>query len=89
MIGPIDSYFSEEGKKVPYLDRIEDYLYRNNDLSLELAVDEILRYIMVRNSTKDIIWNPNTNILVKIDTPLGRKCLEELGCKIKISYEYK
>tara|TARA_B110000967_G_C18660803_1_gene448050 strand:- start:342 stop:770 length:429 start_codon:yes stop_codon:yes gene_type:complete len=62
--------------------KIETYL--TSDL-YNNAVDYAMKYIMIKNSNKENIWNPNTNKLVKISTPIGYKCLKLLDCSISYS----
>jgi hypothetical protein len=59
--------------------KIEYYLTTD---SYNLAIDYALKYIMIKNSTNDHIWNPITNRLVKISTPTGYKCLKLLDCSL-------
>jgi hypothetical protein len=57
------------------------YSYRY-EMELDNAADKIIRYIMLKYSTDDKIWNPETNRLICIYTPTGRECLEKLNCSL-------
>ena len=61
----------------------------NKSYDPDEAVNETMRYLMISMSTKEKIWNPDTNRLVKINTPVGKKALEKLGCKLVVSWDYK
>lgn len=54
---------------------------------LNKATDHLLRAIMLHNSTKDKIWNPETNRLVRIDTPTGMKAMKLLDCHLTYKCE--
>jgi len=56
-----------------------DYMYKE---TLETSADNIIKYIMIKHSNDDHIWNPQTNKLVKIYTPKGRQLLEMFGYKL-------
>lgn len=49
---------------------------------LNKATDHLLRAMMLHMSTEDKIWNPETNRLVRIDTPTGLKAMKLLDCKL-------
>ena len=59
-----------------------DYIYKD---TLESCADNILKYIMIKHSNDDKIWNHETNKLVKIYTPKGRQLLEMFDCKLTYS----
>ena len=46
------------------------------------AVDETLKYIMLKYSKEDKVWNPLTNRLVSISNPIGQNALKLLDCKL-------
>ena len=64
------------------LKKIENYCI-NNDY--DNAINETIRYIMLKYSTHDKIWNPLTNRLVCITTPTGIKSLKMLNCNLSYS----
>lgn len=57
-----------------------------NERLLEKCIDRVMRYIILKNSTEDKIWNPETQKLVSIQGRTGIKCLKILDCKLKYSY---
>lgn len=65
----------------------ELYCSYTYEKTLESIVDRVLRFIILKNSTEDKIFNIDTRRLVSIKTPKGMKILKELDCKI--TYEFK
>jgi hypothetical protein len=59
-----------------------------NESLLEKCIDRVMRYIILKNSTADKIWNPETQKLVSIQGRTGIKCLKMLDCQLKYSYEW-
>ena len=71
-----------------FLSSLENDLYGiNYERALEEMADRSIRYVILKNSKEDKILNYHTLRLVSIKTPKGQKLLEELGCKIKYSYQ--
>ena len=77
-----DSYFTGKHE----LDKIFLRSIYSSCYNPDKSVDETLKYLMLKMSTKEKIWNPNTNRLVLINTPTGKKALSLLGCKLEVSY---
>ena len=89
-IVPKKGYKSKEVDKVAL--EIERMLRRYTPMSiyeraLNKATDHLLRAIMLNMSTKDKIWNPETNRLVKIESPAGLKAMKLLDCKLTYKCE--
>ena len=61
------------------LNKIDLYLCREE---YDTAADETLKYIMLKRSSEDKIWNPKTNRLVSISNPVGQNALKLLDCKL-------
>lgn len=77
-----------QGISVNFLRSLENTLYSYNyESALESVVDRILRFLILKNSTEDKIFNIDTRRLVSIKTPKGMKILKELDCKIKYEFE--
>ena len=68
--------------------KIDWKLSEDTEHSLEEAVNISIKYIMLKNSTEDKIWNPDTNRLVKIASVKGLRCLELLDCQINYDKNY-
>ena len=64
--------------------QLYDYDYEK---ALESVVDRILRFLILKKSTQDKIFNMETRRLVSIKTPKGIKILKELGCTLVYNYE--
>ena len=62
---------------------VEKMIRTGTDRELEKTVNYVMKEIMLHMSTKDKIWNPETNRLVRIDTPTGLKALKTLECVLK------
>ena len=89
-IVPKNGYKSKDVEKVAV--EIERMLRRYRPMSmyerdLNKATDHLLRAMMLHYSTKDKIWNPETNRLVKIESPTGLKAMKLLGCKLTYKCE--
>lgn len=77
-----------QGIDIKFLRSLENTLYSYNyESALESVVDRILRFLILKNSTEEKIFNIDTRRLVSIKTPKGMKILKELDCKIKYEYE--
>ena len=61
------------------------YTYKKD---LEMTVDKIMRFLILKKSTPEKIYNPETGRLLKITSAQGIKILQDLGCKIEYSFEY-
>ena len=87
-----DNYYNITYIKSPdsrFFNQIHDLLlecYRDSDL--EKCIDKVMRYIILKNSTEDKIWNPETQKLVSIQGRTGIKCLKMLDCQLKYTYDY-
>ena len=77
-----------QGIDMNFLKSLHNELYSSYtyEETLESVVDRILRFIILKNSTEDKIFNIDTRRLVSIKTPKGMKILKELDCKI--TYEF-
>lgn len=74
-----NKYFKKElGDEIVY--KIEELL---TDDKHDIAINEYLKYLMLKRSTPEKIWNPKSNRLIKLKTPLGMKCIEILECSLK------
>jgi hypothetical protein len=62
---------------------VERMIGNGSDRDLEKTVNYVMREIMLHMSTKDKVWNPETNRLVRINTPTGLKALKSLECVLK------
>lgn len=87
---PSKGYKSKDVEKVAR--EVENMVRRYAPMSLyekqlNKATDHLLRAIMLHNSTKDKIWNPETNRLVRIDTPTGMKAMKLLDCHLTYKCE--
>lgn len=75
----------ENNKSMPEKQRkmVERMIGNGSDRDLEKTVNYVMREIMLHMSTKDKVWNPETNRLVRINTPTGLKALKSLECVLK------
>lgn len=85
---PEKGYKSKEVEKVA--SEVQNIITKVTDMTsyerhLNKATDHLLRAMMLHYSTKDKIWNPETNRLVKIQSPVGLKALKTLDCKLSYS----
>ena len=64
-------------------DKLVDYY---NESLLENCIYKVMRYIILKNSCEDKIWNPETQKSVNIKSRTGIKCLKMLDYKLKYSY---
>ena len=62
------------------------YSYSYED-DLEMVFNNMMRYLILKKSNPEKIYNPETGRLVKISTPQGIKILKDLNCKIEYSFE--
>lgn len=82
-----DGYYpitSVRGIDQKFLSKLDVYLSKSE---FDDCIDTIIRYIMLKNSTPDKIWNPLTNKLVKITTKTGQDSLKMLDCKLVYTYD--
>jgi uncharacterized protein (UPF0332 family) len=56
--------------------------------ALNKSIDRIMRYLILKHSTAEKIWNPATQKLVKVRTPQGMKILDSLDCQVKYDFTY-
>ena len=87
---PRNGYKSKDVEKVAR--EVENMVRRYAPMSiyernLNKATDHLLRAMMLHYSTKDKIWNPETNRLVRIDTPTGMKAMKLLDCHLTYKCE--
>ena len=73
-----------EFKKNLHNELYSTYTYKE---TLESVVDRVLRFIILKNSTDDKIFNIDTRRLVSIKTAKGMKILKDLDCQISYKYE--
>ena len=86
--GMANSITSIKGIDTTIAYKIENKLWGGYELSLEEAVNISLKYIMLKNSTKEKIWNPDTNRLVKVASVKGLRCQELLDCPVNYEKNY-
>lgn len=79
----------QNNKSMPEKQRrvVETMIRTGTDRELEKTVNYVMKEIMLHMSTKDKIWNPETNRLVRINTPTGLKALKMLECVLKYDCE--
>ena len=87
-----DNYYNITCIKTPdsrfFMQIHDELLYCYNESLLEKCIDRVMRYIILKNSTVDKIWNPETQKLVSIQGRTGIQCLKMLDCQLKYSYEW-